>query len=260
MDALSSVVSRLQMAQHVVIFTGAGVSAESAIPTFRDALTGLWSRYDPSLLASPEGFLSDPDLVWGWYEWRRRKSLLAAPNAAHRSIAALANCLPELTLITQNVDNLHERSGSSPVLRLHGSLHHPRCFNCATPYPLPEGIPDEPDGGRRLPPPRCGRCGGPVRPGVVWFGESLPEPIWKQAEQATDHCDLLFSIGTSSLVWPAAHLPFQAKQNGATVVQVNPNATTLDPVADYNLRGLAGEIMPSIFHSLQSSLAARSAP
>jgi NAD-dependent deacetylase len=260
MEELSSLVSRLRLAQHVVVFTGAGVSAESAIPTFRDALTGLWNQYDPSLLASPEGFLSDPELVWGWYEWRRRKSLLAQPNAAHQAIALLADWVPELILITQNVDNLHERAGSSHLLRLHGSLHHARCFHCSTPYPLPEAIPDEPEGGRRLAPPRCARCAGPIRPGVVWFGESLPEPVWQQAVQAADHCDFLFSIGTSSLVWPAAHLPFQAKQNGAIVVQINPNSTSLDPVADINLRGLAGEIMPHILNALQHSATTRIVP
>ncbi|MBF0183194.1 MAG: NAD-dependent deacylase [Magnetococcales bacterium] len=250
MEALSLVVSRLQQCQRVVVFTGAGVSAESAIPTFRDALTGLWSRFDPARLASPEGFLSDPDLVWGWYEWRRRKALLAEPNPAHLAIARLLPLVPELTLITQNVDNLHERAGNQHLLRLHGSLHQPRCFNCATPYPLPEGIPDEPEGGRRLTPPRCARCSGPIRPGVVWFGESLPETIWQQAEQATNQCDLLFSIGTSSLVWPAAQLPFQAKQHGATVVQINPNGTSLDPVADFNLHGPAGFILPQIVNAL----------
>jgi NAD-dependent deacetylase len=248
-----TLLAHLRNARHVVVFTGAGVSAESGIPTFRDALTGLWTQYDAAELASPDGFSKDPALVWGWYEWRRMQVLHAAPNPAHRAIAALAGSVERLTLITQNVDDLHERAGSDAVIHLHGSLHHPRCFACNRPHPYPAGIPEEPEGGRRLEPPRCGHCGGRIRPGVVWFGEALPEAAWTAACEAADACDVLLSVGTSSLVWPAAALPGVSAKRGATVVQINPDQTGLDDVAHYNLRGKAGEVLPSLLNALAAA-------
>ena len=191
----------LRDARHVVVFTGAGVSAESGIPTFRDALKGLWERFDAEALATPEAFRRDPDLVWGWYEWRRMCVMRALPNAAHLAIAAMERKVERLTLITQNVDDLHERGGSSAAIHLHGSLLAARCFACSRPAQLPSGIPAEPDGGRRLSPPKCSHCGGLIRPGVVWFGEALPESVLKQGFEAARSCDLLLSIGTSSLVY-----------------------------------------------------------
>lgn len=236
----------LARAQRVVVFTGAGVSAESGIPTFRDALTGLWQQFDAEDLATPEAFRRDPSLVWGWYEWRRSCVLRVAPNPAHYAIAAMAGRLPQFTLITQNVDDLHERAGSAAPIHLHGSLHRPRCSVCQLPHALPPGIPDEPEGGRRLEPPRCKRCDRPVRPGVVWFGEALPVAELQRAAAAVEECDLMFSVGTSSLVYPAADLPFAAVRRGAMVVQINPGATALDAVAAFNLRGPAGEILPRL--------------
>jgi NAD-dependent deacetylase len=193
----TELITALKTARHIVIFTGAGVSSESGIPTFRDAQTGLWEKFDASVLASPQGYRNDKALVWGWYEWRRMQVLKAQPNAAHVAIAELANHVEQLTIITQNVDDLHERAGSSRVIHLHGSLHDPRCFACARPYIFPEGIPDEPEAGRRLMPPRCSHCNGYIRPGVVWFGETLPESSWWSASLATKLCDVLLSIGTS---------------------------------------------------------------
>ena len=172
----------LRDARHVVVFTGAGVSAESGIPTFRDALTGLWERFDASDLASADAFRRDPALVWGWYEWRRMMVMRAQPNAAHRAIAALAEKVPRLTLVTQNVDDLHERAGSVGPIHLHGSL----------------------------------------------FARA---------------CDVLFSVGTSSVVFPAAQVPVEAHRAGAKVVQVNPNATGLGAIADFDLRGTAARVM-----------------
>ena len=166
-DIPPALIIALQRAKHVVVFTGAGVSAESGIATFRDALTGLWERFDVKYLATPEAFLRDEELVWGWYEWRRMKVLRAQPNPAHIAIAALARYVPKLTVITQNVDDLHERAGSFGVLHLHGSLHSPRCAACSQAHSLPRGVPEEPEGGRRVRPPRCMNCGGAVRPGVV---------------------------------------------------------------------------------------------
>jgi NAD-dependent deacetylase len=250
MDFSDDLLKTLLHAKHIVVFTGAGMSAESGIATFRDAGTGLWEQYDPCVLASPQGYRADKALVWGWYEWRRMQVLRAEPNAGHLAVAELAKRVERLTLITQNVDDLHERSGNTDVVHLHGSLHSPRCFACARPYTFTDGIPDEPVGGRRLAPPHCQHCKGPIRPGVVWFGEVLSEAAWKQAEQAASQCDVFFSIGTSSLVWPAAQLPVTASAKGATVIQINPGATALDSKAHFNLRGKAGEIMPALLDAL----------
>lgn len=242
-----SLIEKLRAARHIVIFTGAGVSAESGIPTFRDALTGLWQRFDVAALDTRQAFRADPELVWGWYEWRRGKVMRAQPNPAHCAIAAMARQLPALTVITQNVDDLHERAGSVEPIHLHGSLLRPRCFACNRPYSLGSELPDEPEGGRRLAPPKCLHCGGQVRPGVVWFGEELPPDAWRKAREAVGRCDVIFSIGTSFLVYPAAELPLLAAARGALVIQVNPGTTPLDKGARYNLVGPAGVVMPALY-------------
>jgi len=242
-----ALIAALQEADKIVVLTGAGVSAESGIPTFRDALTGLWRNFDAQALATPEAFQRDPALVWGWYEWRRARVLAARPNAAHRAIAALAHRVPQLSLITQNVDDLHERAGSRDVRHLHGSLHHPRCFDCGLAFALPEGRPEEPEGGRRLPPPRCPACGGPVRPGVVWFGEAMPRDLLDAAFDACASSDLLIVVGTSGVVYPVAELPAVAKRAGRRVVQVNLAPSELDRVCSWNLRGEAGKVLPALF-------------
>ena len=239
----------LQRAKHVVVFTGAGVSAESGIATFRDALIGLWERFNVADLATPDAFRKDQELVWGWYEWRRMRVLRVQPNPAHIAIAALARHVPKLTVITQNVDDLHERGGSVGVLHLHGSLHSPRCSICGRAHILPAGIPKEPDGGRRLCPPCCHHCGGSVRPGVVWFDEDLPIKELSLAFAAAGGCDVLFAIGTSGLVQPAAGIPSLAKRAGATVVQVNPIGTQLDDACTWSFRGAAGVVMPNLLRA-----------
>jgi NAD-dependent deacetylase len=238
-------VAQLRTARDILVLTGAGVSQESGIPTFRDAQTGLWARFNAEQLATSEAFDANPALVWGWYEWRRGLTLRAAPNAAHRAIAALSGRVPSLTLVTQNVDGLHERAGSPAVVRLHGSLHHPYCAACGAPHFL-EGTPDPREDGGPLDPPACRACGGRVRPGVVWFGETLPAGSWNQALVAAERCDLLLSVGTSSLVYPAATLPELAARHGATVVQVNPAPTPLDDLARFTLRGTAAELLPQL--------------
>ena len=242
-QALSAV---LRSARRVVVLTGAGVSAESGIPTFRDALTGLWENYDAQALATAEAFRRDPALVWGWYEWRRAKVLRAEPNPGHRSIAALERLVPEVTLVTQNVDDLHERAGSASPIHLHGSLNQPRCFACARPHVFPLDVPDESEGGRSLEPPRCLHCGGRIRPGVVWFGEGLPDVAWKDAKAAVGACDLMLVIGTSGLVYPAASLPNFAAANGALIVQINPRPAELDVAGAERLVGAAGVILPAL--------------
>lgn len=239
-------IAALQSARRITVLTGAGVSAESGIPTFRDELTGLWQNFDAHTLATADAFLGDPSLVWGWYEWRRSQVLAAQPNAAHRALAELARRVPQLSLFTQNVDNLHERAGSVDVQHLHGSLHHPRCFDCAHPFVLPDGIPEEPAGGWRVPAPKCQACGGLVRPGVVWFDEYLPADILDGAFNSSRSSDLLIVVGCSGKVDPAARLPRDAKKAGRKVIQINLVESALDGVCTWNLRGRAGELLPEL--------------
>jgi NAD-dependent deacetylase len=232
----------LGRARRVVVFTGAGVSAESGIPTFRDAMTGLWANFRPEELASPEGFAADPARVWQWYDWRRKKVAQAKPNAGHLAIASWALRLERLDVVTQNVDGLHERAGSRNVVELHGNIGRVRCARCATPAMEGETWYDT----HPHAPPACPSCGSSLRPDVVWFGEMLPAAALERAEEAARSCEMLFSVGTSSLVYPAAEIPYLAAASGATVVQVNPQATPLDPVADFNLRGSAATILPAL--------------
>jgi NAD-dependent deacetylase len=236
----------LQNAKHVLVFTGAGVSAESGIPTFRDALVGLWARFDPAALATREAFRRDPTFVWGWYEWRRMQVYNAQPNLAHRAIAELSAIVPKLTLVTQNVDDLHERAGSIEVIHLHGSLNKPRCFACARFAIDPLPPPDEPIEGRHLEPPRCSHCGGKLRPGVVWFGESLPTQALAQSFAAAKDCDVLLSVGTSGVVEPAAQIPDIAWRAGATVVHINPDAKCVRNAREFWLGGRASEVLPQL--------------
>lgn len=239
-DLPAFLLDSLKGAAHVVVFTGAGVSAESGIPTFRDALSGVWKNFDQEMLATPKAFRRDPAEVWGWYEWRRKLVMRAQPNGAHFAIARLANLVPELTVITQNVDDLHERAGSKNVIHLHGSLFRPRCFACARPHELAPDGPEVPDGGAPIAPPRCARCNGRIRPGVVWFGEVLDRKVFADARNAARHCDVLICIGASGEVQPAATLPREAARRGALVLQITPLPTKLDEVARFNLRMLAG--------------------
>lgn len=236
----------LRKARRVTVLTGAGVSAESGIPTFRDRQTGLWEKFDATELATPDAFRRDPALVWGWYEWRRMKVLRAEPNAAHRSLVTIAERVPRFTLITQNVDDLHERAGSQNVIHLHGELARPYCEACRQPYVHPEGIPKLPEGGIHLEPPRCQACGARVRPGVVWFGEQLPQLEWLGAVDAARACEVFLFIGTSALVQPAASLIDVGNRAGAVIVQINPNPTDADGAVRFLLRGPAGHLLPQL--------------
>jgi len=244
-------ISALRQARHVVVFTGAGVSAESGIPTFRDDATGLWTRYRAENMATEEGFISDPSLSWGWHEWLRANVMNAQPNPAHHAIAELARRVPRLTLITQNIDDLHERAGNQAPLHLHGSMFNFRCIDCWKPYTMPPGVPEGVGEGIRLTPPRCPHCGALIRPGIVWFGDAIPQDPWEAAMSATEReaCDVFFSVGTSLIIYPVAELPFEAARRGATVVQVNPQPTKLDAVANYNLHYPAAEVFPAILRA-----------
>jgi len=236
-----TLVAALRKARSVVVLTGAGVSAESGIPTFRDALEGLWSKYDAYTLATPEGFEKDPALVTKWYDWRRMLCAKAQPNPAHHALARLQARLQEqqrkLTLVTQNVDRLHQAAGSTGVLELHGTLWVWRCTGCG------EELED-----REVPfrghPPKCAKCGKPRRPGVVWFGEALPAAVLTQAIRATEACDLFLSIGTSSIVFPAAGLLDTAVARNIKTVEINTEETPAAGYVHWALRGKAGEILP----------------
>jgi NAD-dependent deacetylase len=233
-----ALVERVRSAKHVLALTGAGISAESGVPTFREAQTGLWAQYDAEQLATPEAFERDPRLVWEWYAWRRQLVAQAAPNPGHRALVTLQERLPAFTLVTQNVDGLHARAGSRDVVELHGNITRDLCFADGT-------LVEEPAPGDSVPP-RCPRCGAFLRPGVVWFGESLPPRVLERAEQAAQSSDVVLSIGTSSLVHPAAGLPWLAKRHGALLVELNPAPTPLTAHADHVLSGPAGQLLPEL--------------
>ncbi len=211
------------------------------MPTFRDAQTGLWAQYNPLDLATPEAFLEDPALIWRWYRWRRELVAQAKPNAGHFALAALAERVPRLTLITQNVDGLHQRAGSDKVIEFHGNLFTERCFS--------EGIVVT-DADHEAEVPKCSACGGMLRPGVVWFGEAIPETALEAATAATADCDLFLSIGTSSVVWPAAGLAAAARANNAVVIEINPDVTPQSGQSHFCLQGKSGEILPELLDYL----------
>ncbi len=239
-EVLERAAALVDQADRVVCLTGAGVSAESGIPTFRDAQRGLWSRYRPEELASPEAFEADPGRVWRWYMWRLGLVEQAQPNPGHGALAQLARLVSHLTLITQNVDSLHEAAGSPEVVHLHGRLDRFRCHDCGQPYPL---RPQDREADR---PPTCPRCGGRVRPDVVWFGEPLPSQPWQTALAAVAACDCMLVVGTSAMVYPAAQLPQVARDRGARLLLVNPEPTPLDTWAEIRLSGPSGVVLPAL--------------
>ncbi len=228
---------RLADARSVVVLTGAGVSAESGVPTFRGA-DGLWRQYRAEDLATPEAFERDPKLVWEWYDWRRQLLARCEPNPAHHAIAHLETCCRDFLLITQNVDGLHRRAGSRRLVELHGNLWRVRCPGCETTTENRE-VP------LRILPPRCG-CGRLLRPDVVWFGEPLPPDAMRRAFDAAETCEVMLVVGTSAVVQPAASLPTIAREHEAYVVEVNPDPTPLSAIAHEVHRGLAGEILPAL--------------
>jgi len=232
----------VQRAQSLCVLTGAGMSAESGIPTFRDALTGLWARFDPMELASEQGFRSHPQRVWDWYASRRDGVRTAQPNAGHMALARYGRAHPgRLTLITQNVDDLHQRAGSDGVIRLHGDILRDRWLQRCALHPACD--PREAQAGR---PPRCSSCGNLVRPGVVWFGEDLPVDALLASEEAAQRCDAMLVVGTSGAVYPAAGLAGVARRAGATVVIVNPHSSEIDDEAHELLRGTAATVLPAL--------------
>ena len=238
MDDLQRAARLIAQAQHIAVLTGAGVSAESGIPTFR-GFGGLWRGRDPMSLATPEAFAADPALVWDFYNWRRQIVREAAPNPAHIALAELAQRVPRLTLITQNVDRLHQRAGSRDVLELHGNLGDVRCVGCGqTTDRWNDSLSNNP---------RCTTCGARLRPAVVWFGEALPPHIWTAAERAVIAADTLLVIGTSAVVYPAAGLATLAKTQGRHVVEINLEPTPLSDHVGLSFTGhAAGAVLPQL--------------
>lgn len=236
-------VERLRSAEAVAVLTGAGISAESGVPTFRGE-NGIWKKFKPEELANFEAFIQNPDLVWEWY--RHRKQIMAAiqPNPGHYALAELERRFKKFAVITQNIDNLHRRAGSTTVYELHGNIERNYCVSCRTQFSNEEIL-------RREGVPRCDRCGGLIRPDVVWFGEFLAADQWEASEKAARWSDVFFSIGTSAIVYPAASLPTIAKRSGAYLVEINPEPTPLTDFADEFLAGKAGDILPELVSVLR---------
>jgi len=238
MDKQHSLIEKMASANHVAVLTGAGVSAESGIKTFRDP-DGLWAKLNPMELASVDGFMANPELVWDWYQHRREIVNQSKPNPGHYALAEMENLFPKFSLITQNVDRLHQSAGSKKVWELHGNIIDNHCLNCKKPF-----IGEINLAGKQLP--VCSYCGGRIRPSVVWFGEMLPQEVIRYAEQSAQNCDIFFSVGTSAEVYPAANLPVIAKRNGAFVVEVNPNKTSFSSYADIHIQEPSGVALPEL--------------
>ncbi len=235
----------LQEANCVAVLTGAGISAESGIPTFRGE-EGLWKKYRAEELATPTAFSQDPKLVWEWYDWRRGIIGQKEPNPGHKVIARWEETFPTLSLITQNIDGLHQKAGSKNIRELHGNIWKLRCTR--------EGmITENYDNPLKQIPPLCSNCGALLRPHVVWFGESLSPTILQESIQLSSECDVMFVVGTSAVVQPAASLPFEASEAGAKIVEINPDPTPLSLYTDFSIRGKSGEILPIIDEELKKT-------
>jgi NAD-dependent deacetylase len=239
---LSELVALINNDTRITVLTGAGISAESGIPTFRDAENGLWANYRPEDLASLSAFQRNPTLLWEWYNWRREMVMRAAPNAGHHALVQLQAWSRHFTLVTQNVDQFHQRAGSTNVIELHGNLMTARRFDENEVLPLPEKLDSLP--------PYCPVTGKLLRPNIIWFGESLPSAAVNAAEKASLECDVFLSIGTSGLVYPAAGLPVMAMEKGAVVVEVNPDETTISDMVSMRIPGRSSEVLPELVNRL----------
>ncbi|WP_456455337.1 SIR2 family NAD-dependent protein deacylase [Thermovibrio sp.] len=269
---MKELIEKLLSAKKVCVLTGAGISAESGIPTFRGK-DGLWNKFNPQELATYEAFVKDPTLVWKWYLWRMAKVAKAQPNKGHLAIKEMEELFPEFLLITQNVDGLHQRAGSKKLVELHGNIFKGKCRFCGKEYSqeefsriypfasleflkeiseeeLKEKVFKEVERGEL---PKCKVCGEIVGPGVVWFGEALPQRALEKAVQFASECDVFFSVGTSAVVYPAASLPLTAKERGALLVEVNPEETPISRYCDYSLRQKASQVLPSLLKELRKS-------
>jgi len=248
---IADIVKPLRKARDVVVFSGAGLSADSGIPTFRDGATGLWANIDPDEVVSLGAFERNPDKVWAWHEAMRSLFSEVTPNAGHRGIVELARLLPNarVTIITQNIDGLHQAAGSTRVFEIHGSALRVRCHHhCGfgAPWPLGHDAPR-----------RCPACGARVRPDVVWFGEPLDQAVFSSAVESSFGADFFITVGTSAIIQPAASLPMAAREAGALIVEVNPHATPFSPFADSSIRAGASEFFPALNALLASGVPVR---
>ena len=249
LDRAAAIISA---AKSVVVLTGAGMSAESGVPTFRDVQTGLWSRYNPQELATPEAFKRNPALVFGWYVNRLKAMRTAVPHPGHRALARLEEDKDWIvTVVTQNVDGLHTRAGSRNVVHLHGSLEAFRCSGCRDPYPV-EKVLEMEAMGAEIDPPSCAKCDNLIRPGVVWFGEVLPVDAVSAAWRVAETAEAALVVGTSALVYPAAGLPAAVRAGGGRVIEINPEETPLSAQADLAWRATAQESLPALVDVLQN--------
>ena len=239
----AELVNRLRTAKFCVVLTGAGISAESGVPTFRDADNGLWSTFNLEELATPEGFIKNPQKVWEWYQHRRETIKDVKPNPGHYALAQLEDYYEEFCLITQNIDGLHVLAGSKNILELHGNIHRNKCFEEGT------IIKDLPKGDES--PPRCPNCQGFIRPDVVWFNELLPGYELSKANEVSSQCNVFISAGTSAIVYPAADLPLIAKKAGAYVIEVNVEKTAISAHVDTTILGRTGIILPRLARILR---------
>jgi NAD-dependent deacetylase len=245
MNISDTLLERLANAKLVVAFSGAGMSAESGVATFRDK-DGLWSKFKPEELASIDAFLANPQRVWDWYQARRDVVLHARPNAGHHAIAELEQLVPKVSVITQNIDGLHAEAGSTEVIELHGNLRRNYCHSCGKHYDDEELLVAQQI-------PRCD-CGGTIRPDIVWFGEMLPADAMRLADQRAQRANVMFSIGTSGIVYPAAGIPMIGLRSGAYMVEINPEETPLSPYAHETIRTNSGEAMPEILRLLKQRM------
>jgi NAD-dependent deacetylase len=241
-DCIRQAIALLEKSESLFVLTGAGVSAESGVPTFR-ASDGLWRNYSAQELATPQAFHGNPTLVWEWYHWRQGLILKAEPNPAHHALARLEDIFQDFLMLTQNVDDMHFRGGSRKVLELHGNIFRVRCCECGkkTEYDQDQKKSDDL--------PRCA-CGGLLRPDVVWFGEAIPEDVWREALNFLKDAGVAMICGTSSVVWPAAAIPEFAQQQGVKTIEVNPDPTPVSSIVDVSIRAKAGEVLPVFAQAL----------
>lgn len=235
-------INKLSESEKIVFFTGAGISAESGIPTFRGK-DGIWNKLKPEELANFNAFMRNPQMVWEWYNHRKKIIHESKPNAGHIAIAEFEKYFDDVTVVTQNIDNLHRRAGSNKIYELHGNIERNYCINCRTFYNeelnFSEGVP------------KC-KCGGLIRPDVVWFGEFLPADQLEASEKAAINSDIFFVVGTSAVVYPAAGLVYTAKRAGSYIVEVNIEETEVSSIADISFFGEAGKVLPEILEEVKN--------